>query len=266
MEILETLQLPAIAIAFASVIGFIRYVTSGIDSELNPAKRKLIATYLRANSEKSNLSWLPDFNALCDRFYGEKHVSLKCFVRSSLISVTCFICLCMIFEYSPTNSELDYVYIIMISVVNVFADYVSLFQTRVLMRSSIPTARKIAIDFYLTPFTVFSTIMLYAFLHNIMSNAINHAWDFSLGLLFNKLINEFYSGFDFIFYLTGYTTSVWLWLHALSIGCIRLVSPIKTIMSWLNVEEAPIKAIGTTINILIAVLAVFVIPIYLTVT
>lgn len=251
---------------------FIRKVSKDADADLDPEKKMILANRLSGLDQESFSSWVPDFTLVFDRFFGSKHFAWRCFYRSTLISVITFISLNFIFgRFDQISDTLEV--LIAAFILNAIIDYISLLETRALLSRQIHISLKLILDAIFT--FILSSIWFAVVFHvaiNIgdgMMVVLERASDIF------KLIKEFwlllpskdhFLDFDVLaraVLLTGFTTSIWLWLHGLAQVSIRGLSSIPIIMSWLNVREAPLRAIGTTINIIVLFLGALMFPVFL---
>lgn len=76
-----------------AIVLFIHKVTKNADDDLDPVKRKALSDDLEDAIAENPGDWVSDFTNVFDRFFGKKHLRLRCFYRSALISIFCFIIL-----------------------------------------------------------------------------------------------------------------------------------------------------------------------------
>ncbi len=261
---------------------FINKVSKDAEEVLHPQKRKALSDELLRIKDRDASSWVPDFTLVFDRFFGEKHLSWRCFYRSSLISVLVFTVLnCIIsssllyvslVDSSGTSRSGDAIWIagvlatlFMIGVViNAPIDYISLLETRILLLMPIPIFIKIAIDIILTFLLSFLWLVTLSFLGQTAAGSQPKYFEVISVLWVSLTSTTHESGyFVLIIVATSFTTSVWLWLHGLSRVLIRGLSHLQKFMGWLNVKETPLRAIGTTINLIVLTFGVLLFPVYL---
>lgn len=254
---------------------FIGKVSKDAEEVLDPEKRKSLSEKLCCIKNQNINSWIPDFTLVCDRFFGTKHLSWRCFYRSTVISIITFIILNLLYPtipFAPSENILTWVFLISFSIINVVIDYISLLETRIILNLSIPTLTKIIVDGILTillvviGITIFMVAairwMIYMY-PDYHSNSPPFPDFFGLPVeLFVWLIASPDNLF-LIILTTSFTTSIWLWLHGLSIIVIRALNNVQWFMNWLNVKEAPLRAIGITINLIVLTLGILLFPVYL---
>ena len=253
---------------------FINKVSKDAEEVLHPDKRKALSDELLRIKDRDASSWLPDFTTVFDRFFGKKHLSWRCFYKSSLMSV--FVFSALIYLYAPPGIGLDDKHsflafsIIAAIFLNVFIDYISLLETRIMLSIQIHVLAKIILDAVITTLLVFAWLVLLLSFSNLVLIILNipGTLEFNFELVtkvWKELFYEF--GSDSILMhitlATSFTTSIWLWLHGLSSVLIRSLSNIQKFMGWLNVKETPLRAIGTTINLIVLTFGVLLFPVYL---
>ena len=242
-----------------AVLLFIRKVFKDADNELDPEKRQFLAEELARNKNWASGSWIPDFTLVFDRFFGKKHLRWRCISRSILISLISFFVLIWL-TTTGTDSYMfrePLIIVILWAVLfNPIADYLSLLETRILLNTPLPTSIKILVDIFLT-FLI--AIGWMAFVN----------WPFD-DLSYLEAVREIWKNFDGrdrtegsiivlltrIVVATSFTTSIWLWLHGLAQLMIGGLSTAGYLMSWLNVKERPLRAIGTTVNAFVLLIGV----------
>ena len=136
-------------LAYSGVIGLVWFLFSKAEDILKPKVKKDISKWLKnIDPEEHVKNWPGQFAAMFDRIFGEKHMSWKCFRRSSLASITSAIIVTFVWIALRPNEirELfeDHILfgIMVISmsmifwslVFNLLPDYLSLLQTRLIIR------------------------------------------------------------------------------------------------------------------------------------
>lgn len=243
-----------------AVVGFIRKVTKDYEDDLDPKIHiQLVNTLILARKidDKDISSWIPDFNKIFDHFFGEKHLRWRCFYRSALISFFTFMVLCCMVYTDIIGDEIIVEFMSMAIICNVVIDFISLLETRLIMATALPTILKIIVDAVLT------TLMAVLWISIVMGIFTEGGIGFYLNDTIKTLMGEeAYPLGDLlvviyrIVIVTTFTTSIWLWLHGLSHLTIRLLSNGVWFMNFLNVEEKPVRALGTIINAYVIVLSI----------
>ncbi len=253
---------------------FINKVSKDAEEVLNPEKMKALSDELLRIKDRDISSWVPDFTSVFDRFFGENHLSWRCFSRSLLISISVFSAL--LFLYIPdfifqSKGTIDiFLFIIFLAAIfNVVLDYISLLETRIILTIPAPILVKIFLDAILTLLLTmsWSVVVVTVSLLSVSKSAVwsdislDSIYLFWLGVFSNS--SQDGSKFYYIVIATSFTTSIWLWLHGLSFLAIRTLSNVQKFMGWLNVKETPLRAIGTTINLIVLTFGVLLFPVYL---
>jgi hypothetical protein len=232
--------------------------------------------------------WPDTFTKLFDRVYGTKHLSWKCFGRSALTSVlfsSVIICVPAYGQILLTFGNLARVllYSIGLSVVgNIVPDYVSLLETRQMLRfaqhhhRSVPIY--IALDLVVTTGVAVLTACFVEALRIVIfvvpsrpefGNAIPpvssidwlmYFWGRCLSLAFEEPASIFV-GVDGFFtrawFYPAFFTSIWLWLYAGSGFLLKAARRFDIGFDWFNrkfdIEKKPLQSIGLVAGALVAV-------------
>jgi hypothetical protein len=249
-----------------AVVWFIRKVSKDADDELDPTKRRFISERLARMHHQNIGSWIPDFTLVFDRFFGRKHLAWRCFYRSSIISIFCFsIFYVLTGIYLEFSGPAPVIFPIFFALAfNVISDYLSLLETRLILNIRIPIPLKIVIDsiltFAISLLWIWVSVYLLAFDHyttfwSVLNDVLRWFLGHQTGDVPTIMVR--------IIIGTGYATSIWLWFHGLAHFAIRNLQTFNFVMSWLNVKERPIRAIGTTINIFVLAIGIVLFPVYL---
>lgn len=181
-----------------------------------------------------NPIWLSVFNTGLSDFFGPYHFSWSCLWRSVVISLSCF----LVLWYSFVNNfsqlllkELRDVFLVGVFV-NLIGDYLSLAQTRYILNCQWSLWIRLIIDTLLT----ISLWILAANIGIVIIVAYSEGFDLEkiinfqckfIGKIINTLFvnfNDFMTPLFWASFLTTFTTSIWLWLHALSAFTLRELS------------------------------------------
>ena len=233
---------------------FMRKMFKDADEELDPEKRQYLADQLVRKNWTSG-SWVPYFTLVFDRFFGKKHLRWHCIYRSIIISVVSFYFVVILhsgFKVKTLGFVLTAIFI------NAFIGYWSLLETRYLLNWSMPTRFKLLLDIIIT---FLLCIAWTSFLISLFDD--QGFWAIAVELLgaFFDLDDQLGS-FVRIIVATSFTTSIWLWLHGLSLLTIKCLSGAGFLMSWLNVKERPLRAVGTVVNLLVLLIGVLLFPLF----
>lgn len=263
------------------VLLFIRRVFKDADDELDPEKRQSIAEELVLKSFWSSGSWIPDFTSVFDRFFGKNHFGWRCIYRSALISTVSFFLLALFtgvfsfasrYEFVQINlAEIMAVVFFMAMFTNALLDYCSLLETRMLLKTPLPTSIKILVDMILTFLISLAWISFVYWAMVLFTDSyyenLRFTWEIFAGHI---EVERYVDPFQIerrvivtrIVVATSFTTSIWLWLHGLAQLTIRGLNGAELVMSFLNVKEKPLRAVGTTINIFVLVIGVVLFPVF----
>jgi hypothetical protein len=213
---------------------------------------------------------------LLDGVFGKDHLSNRCFLCSYFLSVLFFalITFVLLSVWYPEFSD-DFTRFIFFGVIiNCFADYVSLLETRVLLKNTSNMFSKKSIffllcDFVLTIliFTVFGSGALFAYLiysgqEITIIAALKYMWDvliFPYTFFASKEDMTFQDILVLSAYLTTFSTSVWYWLYIISALIILAWKRLKTISEWMQrniyeLEQKPLTVLGAIAALFISAL------------
>ena len=141
---------------------------------LNPARKDEIALWLMG--AHTDETWARSFTALFDAVFGSRHLSLNCFVRSTIASLVAVAIIWLMMGNLGAlglriRSELSLGSVLVLALaVNVAADYLSLLETRFLLgridrfRTIPAQAAILLLDFALSAAIIW--LAIFAFLHS----------------------------------------------------------------------------------------------------
>ncbi len=207
--------------------------------------------------------WPAHFAEFFDRVFGKKHLSWRCFFRSSLASLLAFLLCTLIFiQAAPGDWKafLEQFGIgafttlgITAMIANLLPDYVSLLETRFMIKRMQQSASVIGllgwilVDFLATTavFGFFlSVLIMSSFVIEIDLSFLNNLlmWTLRFPVADPEL------RFLAIPVWTTYFTTAWIWLYFLSQFLIRLVTPLRRTLGFLKyalpVKQKPLRAVG----------------------
>ena len=253
-----------IAISYA-----IRIATKNRDDDFTPEFQQDLVAQLR-HLTKSNATWIAAFYRLFTIVFGSKHLSWRCFLRSATITVVAFLCLGFsfgLFVLRPSQfAQLYHIKYDSATLIDVWLhwllfmmafgifyngllDYLSLWGTRIIIKSSLPSLLKIVINLIFTGLIVYIGFKILIAIGIVLSQSIANDTQAGSTVLFEAaLFTLQFQNFPphvgtlaFVILATSYSTSIWLILHILSGWAIKYV---PGLFSILNVEKRPIRAIG----------------------
>jgi hypothetical protein len=278
-------QLAAGGVLGGIVWKFFKHVGDALNEQTN----REIARWLRVKKFETGIiseeadSWPYTFVKMFDRVFGEKHLSWKCFLRSSIAScIAIAITLLVTFAIHNLNwyvakniiEEAHLGVVVILLVANVIPDYLSLLETRFLLgfacRSSSPVYLMgiLTVDFIVTLY-----IALVSVTYGLSTVLASTYSGLSTGTLVNprvllnafsplelylslKLLNE--PGVASLWFFPAFFTSIWLWLYAGSGYLLRAARRFDIGLDWFNrtfdIEKKPLQSIGLVAGALVAVL------------
>jgi hypothetical protein len=224
---------------------------------------------------------LPDgTQELFEKIFGERHFSLKCFIRSAMFSVGAmvFLALLVLLIYPTKAFELTELFVQRYGAWAAFTvwlpwsiliDYVSLLKTRFILKVFARMRLKytliavaiVIIDFvlYTLLFTVamafIFTLMWYIFLPSLfaLSKLPHEILDYLTIEHFRSILllpltpwHDFH--FGVLFFWAGFAPSIWMWLYVLALFVTRGLLRSEKLVTWLrwflDVEKNPFRSIG----------------------
>lgn len=239
MELLEQLYASYWAWAFGIAAAFYSTMAWIGRHHINQdAKDTLTLWLMGANAA----SWSHHFCNLFDAIFGEKHLSWRCFVRSSIASVLAVLALYLLFAQvlgvldERMLGELDLWQAILLgAAINIIPDYISLFETRWLLKqfervTSFPAQLLVLLgDLVLSGAIIWAGVTVF----HVARGAAPPGPVEMLAL---------FSIFSVFFYST-FLTSVWAWLYCASSWFMRLFAqtPLGRI---LPIDKTPLRQVG----------------------
>ena len=215
---------------------------------------------------------LPDgTQELFETIFGERHFSLKCFVRSAAFSLgaMAFIgILCLLISprailFQATDISDSDTFRLLIGLLalwlpwSILIYYVSLFKTRVILRVLLRTQlQSLALAMVVIDSFVYSLIFHVGIVIIVMidaallSQGVASAQAISLLQLFvfGSRVPTISHPLNFILFWAGFTPSIWMWLYVLALFVTRGLLRSEKLVNWLrwalDVEKAPFRSIG----------------------
>lgn len=194
-------------------------------------------------------TWTAQFINQFDAWFGEKHFSLRCFLRSSILSLVTVGIVSLYITESGLDSRFEAVestplwaYMLVGAFINIFPDYLSLLETRWLLKrfhtitSFMGQLLVLVFDFIVTSIIIWSWISIV---------------DWMIGFQKTSAVQMFmfYSESSIFFYST-FATSIWAWLFCLSTWVMRLFSE-TTLKEKLETEKKPVSQLALISSILV---------------
>ena len=229
----------------------IRRVIASVEDAVGLEYKEKLSKGLRGVQERPVDDWVYDFGRVFDKIYGKNHLSLRCFLTSTLVSILSFMIIALVWigqDVLWLDVQNAFIYAL---ILNVIPDYISLLETRWLLGvKRIPMVIKLIIDVILSYILLAVSVFGIAWATGYQSA---DAFEFFTSSLFLMDITfedpETPSFIEVCFFatITSYTTSIWLWLHGFAHMMVRFLYPFK----WLEVEEKPLRAVGVVMSVLL---------------
>ncbi|MCG8433561.1 MAG: hypothetical protein MJA83_05985, partial [Gammaproteobacteria bacterium] len=240
---------------------------------------------------------LPDsFGILFDSVFGSKHLSWRCFRSSVLASVFAVFVVGILVYYSgamrldPINERFPFIFLNFLyllvgaATVNAIPDYVSLLETRWLIRyskSSVSFLSILLIDILLTTAIILAWISFLSFVippvfefpdrtaYWVMQSPFYENWVYQIPveraptleniptIIFNYLLMPTTTTAILgVYFYSTFFTSFWLWVYMLIVGLsrmlIRLNSGVGILLRVTDVEEQPFRSLGFVSVVLVS--------------
>lgn len=278
-------MLSAIVVACGYMVAVFGFFSKVEEIVPNAFKERLGATLENTGhiNKESAVNYFPQ---LFNSFFGERHWTLKCVVRSCTlsISVTAFMLVVWLVRYQddiPYTIRVTGLNSLIFSVLaSIFLlcipNYISLYKSRILMKvmrqrsfSTIGVLFIAIADFFLSILVLilFIYLMSHLFQYSILGDflsSINPSMAFSYDSINTWYIDQAFLlrdpySVDFpdsipagVFFYATAITSIWLLLFIVSTSLIRLLSRISLLKTVLNLKEHPIKSIGLIAGLITA--------------
>ena len=204
-------------------------------------------------------TWSHHFCNLFDAVFGSRHLSWRCFLRSSLASVLAVVLLYVLFAEilgvmgDRAQGDLSlWQAMVFGAAINIVPDYVSLFETRWLLKRFERVKSVLGQLGVLFADAVFTGAIIW-----LGINAFQ-LWRGDAPLTAIEMLALF-SVFSLFFYST-FLTSVWAWLYCLSTWFMRLFSR-STLTRVLDVEAKPVAQVALVGAVVVFVVALILMPV-----
>ncbi len=207
--------------------------------------------------------WPVHFAALFDRVFGKKHLSWRCFFRSTIASLVAFLLCTLIFmQTAPgewtalVNKQGISVFITLGltgAIANLLPDYISLLETRwVIQRMQWTASLSGQLGWLLLDF-VATTAIFFLIVSGLLMVVLGY--DDSIVYLSTLVqlsllvpVEDPELRFLAIPVWTTYFTTVWVWLYFVAQFLMRLATPLSRTLRFLKyalpVEQRPLRAVG----------------------
>jgi hypothetical protein len=261
--------------AWAATTGGVLALFAYAETVVREETRDTVTRWLTSKPGTQLKEWPSTFSAVFDHVFGERHVSWRCFRVSAFVSIVCCGIMTLIVG-SATGDTLKYVgydhdinkmlvnivvSVMFVALLNVFPDYVSLLETRLLVRvmtnaSPWVIALILALDAVLTMIIFVTGLWVFYYAMGLFALFVpngEYAWP-QPPVIYYLIRNAatFWDGklgsFMGIYLYTTFATSVWLWLFAIIGLVVSLLSGFKSALRRtarvLDVEKKPLRSMG----------------------
>jgi TPR repeat protein len=212
-------------------------VTAFATSHLHPTKKAVLADWLKGDYDST---WATQFCAIFDRIFGDDHFRPRCIAFSAIASVVAVLALWLLFDRilglislrADTGLSLTQALLIG-AAINIVPDYISLCQTRLLLkqferiRNPIGQLAVLIVDSVATGLIIFAGIQAYLWVTGTPT----------LSAVEIVAVFSFYA----VFFYSTFLTSIWAWGFCLSSWLSRLSARLR---GWLNVSEEPGRSLA----------------------
>lgn len=265
-------------LAWGTTTGALWFLFEKLDKVATLGARTEMSAWLLSLGRPSPMhTWSESFAALFDRVFGKKHLSWRCLLRSSFASVAFVSVVTLVYTglFPEVASAEEYFWLIPLAVtVNLVADYLSLLETRWLLRWVGPGSAWYGVVMLLT-FDVFATGAIWWASFNTIPEVISELISFARGDPWDLIgpageswgLREWSSWMwnraqealsvppadgdawlTQILFLSTFFTSVWLWLHTLTLSAsaalLRMNSGLGFLLRVTDVERQPFRSMG----------------------
>ena len=264
--------------------GFVWYLFERTDKIAKEEIRSSATKFLYSLEIGVSLSlWSTHFSHAFDTLFGKKHLSLTCFLRSSIASIFAAILSFIVYlvirpENVLSKEFFDIIKMLFLAIItiNIVMDYVSLLETRWIIKlignnpNTINIFYLLILDLILTSliFTIFFILLFPLFTFVFLGEMVS--WQQTISMFPSVIKNNiFFLGpppaeLGILFYSTFFT-SFWVYLYALS--CLGIISVSKLKKPWaflknrfLNIESNPILVIGWFATLLVVIIYLIMMP------
>ena len=216
-------------------------------------------------------SWNTTFPEVFDSVFGVKPLSLQFFFRSCSASYLAASVLTAIWFVTRTEIVLSMrpsdlvalaILLTFFAAFNLIPDWLSLLETRVIIRWMANAKSSVAVIGLLIADVVATGIIIALFLL-VPTIGKQHPIDGGMTRFWLDIVTfggglEPYKMWSIHFYTT-FLTSLWLWLYAIATILIRVLRRFEKSSNWLHfrflkIDEEPLRVIGSAVNVLVTIL------------
>ena len=263
---------------WAAFAGGLWFLFDKTEEAVSPVVRRSASAWLRnVDPAAAAARWPSLFAAAFDRVFGEKHWSWRCFRRSAVASVLSVGILFGIYwsiygnvgesfwgladdEPSPTALMSGLPAILLFAALNVAPDFVSLLQTRWVLRwlQVRPGWALVVLDGVATAVIAAGTFLVF---HVGLFGSVSHgSFDPAWSDIFAAIPENLYGLISLdpemsmfgttlgIFFYSTFLTSIWLWLYLAAGAAVRVAGGFNVGLRWLrgftDLDQQPFRSLG----------------------
>lgn len=269
---------------WATMVGLIMAFAIYMDSITTPSTKKWLSEFLSAENSpllKIILECPRLFIESFDSLFGKNHLSMKCFIRSSLASIIVILIIGFVLRghssFNPFSLDIvssgiaGIVYVMFLLILsillNIIPDYISLLETRYIIHKSIDRNIKYLVFIILLDF--FISGIIYILIAGSISYAVLSIMQTNLLKYYLNIYNYMYhfasmclGGGYTIFFLSTYFTSFWMYMLLIFGITIKIAHPLNkfclNIFKHLVVEEKPFQSSGLLLIMLFTIIAILI--------
>lgn len=257
-------------LAWAGATGGFWFLFEKAERVLSQSSKERVITWVQEADLKSILGSIPgQFATLFDQVFGERHLSWKCFIRSSIASVAAAIVVFVLIVSQLARTLPDRAHalgaadlvpaLLVAGVANLLSDYVSLLETRTVVRwVAEPQGSSAGISRFATTEIGLLIEQAAGYQRLLLGVTLDFTGTAAVaGLTMGFLLPELRQlGLDqnlvstaaAVGFLSSFFTSVWLWLYAASVLLSRVLLKMNDGLGFLlgvtDVENQPFRSMG----------------------
>lgn len=234
-----------------------------VEAHLNGETKLEIAIWLLSLKplSPSLQGWPGTFAAMFDRVFGEKHLTVRCFIRSAIVSyIAVFILGVYVDRAFGWLSSFRLIelreWIRWGFVSNVVPDYVSLLETRYIF-SLVQRTRSSALQFVgVFVDLILTTLISLLTAHIILSIVWELSWSWTPSAILNHPLDYHQQARWLTIMIPAFLTSIWLWLYAGSGLILKAARRFDIGFGWFNrrfdIEKKPLQCVGLVAGAIVA--------------
>lgn len=259
-DILDQLPYWAFSLSIASGL----YLVTGWFSEkhLSSEAKDTLALWLWGEYKAT---WITQFCNLFDAIFSNKHLSIRCFIRSAALSLLSVGILKILLDENfihPENIELNipiHTILFLGVILNVIPDYISLYETRFILYQFNKVTTIKGQCYVLIIDIVITGLIIWVYI-NVIHYLINYHYGRG-GPFLSVSLTQMIMLYDeqSIFFYSTFVTSFWAWIYCLSCWIVRVFSPLRNILS---ISDKPLEQLALVCSVILFLLMFLFKPIF----